>query len=142
MGLDADLLRDAYLGDLTTLRLLQHRCRFTDRQAAEFCLVAPDTYRRWGRDRSPSPTAVRLLAIRAGYVPWPGWESWEVHAGHLFPPGIARGGLSPGELLALPFRLQLLAEYERQIRAFRALADQAETGQDVPPGLGQIVERP
>lgn len=141
MGLNAELLKDGFMGDLTTLRALQQRCRFTDRQAADFCLVAPDTYRRWGRDRAPSPTAVRLLAVCAGYVPWAGWDGWEVHAGLLFPPGVSRGGLSPGELMALPFKLQLLAEYERQIRAFRMLADQVETGQDVPAQLGQIVER-
>lgn len=142
MGLDADLLQDAFLGDLTTLRLLQRRCRFTDRQAADFCLVALDTYRRWGRDRSPSPTAVRLLAIRAGFVPWPGWEGWEVDNGRLFAPGYSRGGLTPGDLNALPFRMQLLAEYERQIRAFWALADQGDIAQDLPAALGRIVERP
>jgi len=110
------LLAEGFMGNLPSLPALQHRCRMTDRQAAVFCLVAPETYRRWVRDRRPNPTAVRLMAIMAGVVPWHGWQGWEMHRGLLFPPGYIRHGFQPGELLAIPFRLQLLAEYQRQVQ--------------------------
>jgi hypothetical protein len=54
---------------------------------------------------------VRLLAILAGYVPWSGWDGWEVHGGCLFPPEWSRGGLTPGELQALGFLHQSLSAY-------------------------------
>lgn len=126
MSFDSQFLQDGYLGDLTALRALQQRCRFTNDQAAAFCGISPHTYRRWLTDRRPNPLAVKLLAIQAGYVPWDGWQGWEVHGGRLFPPGYVRDGLKPGDLLAIPFRVQLLAEYERQIRRFDSMADQAQ----------------
>lgn len=139
MGLDAELLRDGFEGDLTMLRALQLRCRMTDAQAAAFCLVSPDTYRRWGKDRPPNPTAVRLMAIRAGYVPWPGWDNWEVQNGRLFPPGYTRHGISAGDIQALPFLRQLLAEYERQVKAFNGMADQADTPSMDPAAIQTVI---
>lgn len=139
MGLDADLLSDGYSGNLTVLRALQLRCGMTDRQAAAFCLVSPHTYARWGKDRDPNPTAVRLMAIMAGYVPWSGWADWEVHAGRLFAPGFSRHGLTAGDINAMHFKLQLLAEYERQVRAFNALADQAATSRDFPAEIKTVI---
>lgn len=111
MSDSAELLRDGFMGNVTTLRELQHLAGFGLQEASAACLVAPATFRRWGRDRMPNPTAVRLLAVLAGYVPWPGWEGWEMHNGYLFPPGYSRHGLSPGDILALPFILQLVSEY-------------------------------
>jgi transcriptional regulator with XRE-family HTH domain len=111
-----DFLYLGYLGDLTTLRDLQLRCGFSLREAADACLVSPETFRRWRNDRKPNPTAVRLLAILAGYVPWSGWRGWEMHRGLLFPPGYRRGGIGPGDIYAMPFERQLLAELKRQHR--------------------------
>lgn len=139
MGLDTLLLQDGFAGDLTTLRALQLCCRMTDAQAAEYCMVSPETYRRWGKDRQPSPAAVRLMAIRAGYVPWPGWDNWEVHSGRLFPPGFTRNGVSAGEIQAMPYFRQLLAEYERQVRAFQAMADQADTPPMDPAAIQTVI---
>jgi hypothetical protein len=73
--------------------------------------VSERTYRRWLVSGQPDPTAVRLLAILAGYVPWDGWDGWEVHNGSLFPPGESRGGIRPGEFSAAVFYRQQAAEY-------------------------------
>jgi len=113
------LLAEAFQGNLTTLPELQLYCRYTDRQAARMCCVSAETYRRWRGDRTPNPTAIRLMAILAGYVPWPGWDGWEVHNGSLFPPGYRRHGINPGQILAIPFREQLVTEYQRQLTALR-----------------------
>lgn len=78
------------------------------------------TYRRWLQHGHPSPTAVRLLAILAGFVPWAGWDGWEVRQGSLFPPGYRKGGIGPGELFALVFYRQLLTEQRRRIAALEA----------------------
>lgn len=127
-------LSAGYVGNLTTLAELQERCRFTRNQTAEYLGVSVQTYRRWLNDRSPNVTAVRLLAIRAGYLPWPGWQDWEMHAGKLYPPGY-RQGIGPGEILAVPYRMQLIAELQRQIREFNAMADQTETDRRPPLAL-------
>ena len=119
MSYDSRILVDAFQGDLTTLAELQLRCGFSDHRAAAMCCVSPETYRRWRSDRTPNPTAIRLLAILAGYVPWSGWSGWEVHNGRLFPPGYTRHGIGPGDVLAVHYQNQLLDLYRRQLRASR-----------------------
>lgn len=119
----SDLLALGYLGNLTTLRELQQLCGFSQVQAARACLVSPHTYRRWLRDRPANPTAVRLLSVLAGYLPWPGWEGWEMHNGHLFPPGYSRNGYLPGDIFAMHFERQMVGELRRQIRALETQVD-------------------
>jgi hypothetical protein len=104
----------ACLGNLPTLQELQERSRLTLHQAADFVGVLPETYRRCLSGRNPNVTAVRRLTIRACYLPWPGWRDWEMRAGKLYPPGY-RQGVRPGEILAVPYRLQLIAELKRQV---------------------------
>lgn len=113
------LLADGYAGNLTTLRWLQLACGFTTEDAARFCLVSPETFRRWRSDRSPNPTAVRLLAIRAGYMPWPAWRGWQIHDGCLFPPGFERGGFTPGDLVADPLWRQMCTAQAVELRELR-----------------------
>ena len=114
MSFQSDFLQAGFMGDLTTLQMLQHRCRMTDAQAASFVGVSPHTYRRWRTDRTPSVAAVKLLAVMAGYVPWTKWDGWEVHGGLLFPPGYTRHGIGPGDMFAITFlRQQVQAQRER-----------------------------
>ncbi len=120
MSYDSHILQEAWQGNLTTLPELRLRARLTRAQAADLCGVAPETFRRWCTDRPPNPAAVRLLAVLAGYVPWAGWEGWEVHSGILYPPGYTRNGIGPGQVLAIPFRDQLVTEYQRQLAALRS----------------------
>jgi len=98
-----ELLQAGYQGNLTTPRDLQRLARLSTAEAAALCFVSKQTYRRWGRDRLANPTALRLLAIHAGYLPWEGWRGWEMHQGYLFPPGFNKGGLGPGDLMVIPF---------------------------------------
>lgn len=90
------------------------------------CGVSLRTYRRWCSEGNPAPSAVRLLGILAGYVPWDGWQGWEVHGGYLFPPGYTKGGISPGDFFALVFWRQLLGEYHRRYARLRARVAQLE----------------
>jgi hypothetical protein len=115
----SDILQDGYAGKLTTLRNLQLICGFGALEAAHYCGVAPETYRRWRNDRKPSIAAVRLLAVRAGYMPWPDWSGWEVHGGLLFAPGTRRHGVSAGQILALPYQHALISELKHEVRAAR-----------------------
>jgi hypothetical protein len=110
----SEFLIDGYAGNLTTLRTLQLIAGLSSEDAARFLFVSPETYRRWRADRAPNPTAVRLLAIRAGYLPWPEWQGWEMHNGRLFPPGYRDRGLTPGHVLAVPWLQQRLADLERR----------------------------
>ena len=127
MTVSSEYLRDGYLGDVTTLRALQLLCRFSLEDAARFCGVSPHTYRRWRSDRRPPLCAVRLLAIRAGYLPWPDWHGWEMSGGLLFPPGMTRGGIAPGEVLALPYLHALIAEQRRELQELRTSSAEANS---------------
>lgn len=118
---EAELLRHAYAANLSTLRPLLQRLRASPAEAAALCLVTPRTLRRWLHTGQPDPTALRLLAVLAGYVPWEGWQDWEVDHGLLFPPGFRRGGISPGEFWAIPYYRQAHRGYRE-----RALALEAE----------------
>lgn len=121
------VIERGYAGDPTALRTLQLLCRFSLEDAARFCLVSPETFRRWRCDRTPNATAVRLLAIRAGWLPWPEWDGWQMRAGRLYPPQWIGQGLTPGEVAALPYLHQLLAEQRRALDAY--------SGQGVPARL-------
>jgi hypothetical protein len=106
-------LSEGFAANLTTLRALQQRLMLSNAETAAMLCVSERTYRRWLVSGQPDPTAVRLLAILAGYVPWEGWDGWEVHNGYLFPPGYTRGGIRPGEFFAVVFYRQQVAEYQR-----------------------------
>jgi hypothetical protein len=111
---DAEVLREGWAANPTVLRELQGRCRLSNAAAAALCGVSLRTYRRWRSEGNPDVSAVRLLAVLAGFVPWDGWEGWEVHRGCFFPPGFSKGGISPGEFQALVFWRQMVSEYRRK----------------------------
>jgi hypothetical protein len=102
-------------GDLSVFRELQLCCGFTDREAAAYCGVSLRTWRRWRRDQRPSMAALKLLAIRAGAMPWPDWSGWEVHSGHMFPPGQSIKGFGPGHVLVVTFLHAQIAELRKQV---------------------------
>lgn len=114
---EADLLREAYAVNPSTLRPLLRRLRLSPEAAAQLCFVSPRTLRRWLRTGYADPNALRLLAILAGYVPWAGWQDWEVDNGYLFPPGFRRGGISPGEFWAVPYYRQAHRAYRERAHA-------------------------
>ena len=95
------MLAEGFAANLSTLPALQFRCRLSNEQAAEICGVSLRTYRRWLKTGKPSPLAVRHLAVLTGYVPWDGWQGWEVNAGLLLPPGYSKYGIAPGEFFAI-----------------------------------------
>jgi transcriptional regulator with XRE-family HTH domain len=133
-----DSLYLGWMGNLPSLQDLQQRAGLTLHEAADALLVSPETYRRWRADRKPNPTAVRLLAILAGYVPWSGWQGWEVHRGLLFPPGYRRNGIGPGDLYAWPFERQMLAELRRQAKlpSLQTISARGGPAADVEPLTG------
>lgn len=128
----AQLLASGYAGNLSVLRQLQQLLGLTNEQAAEICLVSPHTYRRWLRDRKPNPTAIRLMAISAGYFPWIGWQGWEMHNGYLFAPSQSRHGITPSEVMSTYFLQQLNAEYKLRLTEFRHDQPQADVRQFKP----------
>ena len=100
-------------------------------RTAEYLGVTVRTVQRWRKSEAPD-WAGSMLRIHAGHLPWEGWEGWQIDNGYLFPPGFTRHGISPGDISALPFLYQLLAEYKAQVRSFNALHDQAETCREIP----------
>jgi len=133
----SELLHLSFMGDLTTLRNLQYRLRYTNQQAADFVGVSKETYRRWRTDRKPNVAAVKLLSVMAGKVPWVAWENWEVHNGFLFAPQYSKG-LSPGQIMAMHYDLQQLAYLKMRVRQFESLHDQTESANDFPDQIHSI----
>jgi hypothetical protein len=123
---EAELLSEGFAANPTTLRALQQRCGFSNAEAADACGVALRTYRRWLHEGNPHPGAVRLLAVLGGYVPWDGWQGWEVDHGFLFPPGFSKGGILPGEFHALVFLRQLVTAYRQDNQRLRVRLAEVE----------------
>jgi hypothetical protein len=119
------------------LKALQLFCRLGIEDAAALCGVSPRTFRRWRAENNAPASALRLLAILAGYVPWDGWQGWEVHRGCLFPPGFRRGGISPGEFQALVFWRQLVTAQREKLAKLSAqvAALEAELGRPAGPAV-------
>lgn len=102
----SDLLQLGWVAKLATpldFRALQFAAGLSDPVAAGLCGVSDRSWRRWRSQGCPEVAAVRLLAVMAGYIPWPGWAGWEMHRGCLFPPGLTRHGLYPGDIVHLPY---------------------------------------
>ncbi len=111
-------------------------CRYEARlsvdETADYLGVSLRTVQRWIQFDNAPAWASYLLWIHAGHLPWTDWEGWQVDNGHLFQPGFSRHGMSPGDIYALPFLYQLLAEYRRKSREFDSLIDQAAVDRCIP----------
>lgn len=123
MSLSSEIKQAALAGNLDVIRDVQLLCRFSNEQAAHYCGVSPQNYRRWRNDRTPTVAAVKLLAVRAGVFPWDDWLGWEVSRDRLFAPGMDRRGFRPGHVLALPYLHAQISELRLQIKELRAELD-------------------
>lgn len=103
---------------------LREGCRMTRKQAARFLRVDRTTYGRWQHRGAPWWVGL-LLAYEAGVPPWSDWDGWSFSKGAIWPPGY-RVPVIKGEILAIPYHHQLVAELKRQVREFRELDDQAQ----------------
>ena len=110
MSYNNNFMYDAYHGEQSNLNRIRQRCGFSIQDAADYCLTSVPTFNRWLREDSANPTALRLLAIRAGLFPWDGWE---MHNGYLFPPGFTKNGVLPGKIQSVVFLKQLLQEQRK-----------------------------
>ncbi|BAO44393.1 hypothetical protein [Thiolapillus brandeum] len=127
--------KDTWVDNLSSLHELQHRAKLTNEQAALLCGVTVRTWRRWKKDNSAQPAALRLMAILAGHVPWSGWDGWEMHNGYLFPPGFSRNGILPGHLLAIHYERQLLSLLKDELRQLRAEKRESASAASARPQL-------
>lgn len=102
----SQILRDAYRGQNVSLHQVLLIAGLSLSDTLSLLGVSKRTFNRWEASGSPDPLASRLLAILAGYVPWDGWQGWEVHGDCLFAPGQSRRGISPSALENLSILLQ------------------------------------
>ena len=109
------MLAEGFAANPSAFAALEQRLSFRTADTAAACLVHPRTVRLWRASSRPNPTAVRLLAILAGFMPWVGWDDWEIHRGYLFPPGYRRAGILPGEFFALIYYRQTVSEQRRML---------------------------
>ena len=121
------LLQDGFTGKPGMLRTMQAMARMTDSEAATFCLVSPETYRRWKMDRTPKASGVRLLSLRAGFVAWPGWEKFFFcsYDGRLYHEDL-RDGFAPEFVLQAHWNQKELDVLRGQNQALRLQLQVAE----------------
>jgi len=115
-----EILKNGFLGNLTRPRELTTLVPMSLEEAAELCFTSPDTFRRWCSDRKPRRCAMRLLAIYAGYVPWPGWTGFffNHHDGMLYHKDL-KYGFTPGDLANLHWLKQELRETKKELYELR-----------------------
>lgn len=104
---------------------LRVRCGYSRNGVAEALGVTLRTWQRWQKGGAPG-WAVHLLRIWAGESPWSGWEGWRFSDGEIWPPGYC-APVTPGQVLAVPYRLQIIAALKRRIREFEGMEDQTES---------------
>jgi hypothetical protein len=97
---------------------LRRRNGFSNAEAAAFLGVTVRTFYRWLHHGGPE-WAKLLLALRAGFIPWDGWQGWEMHKGYLIPPGYRSGGYCAGEILAMCYERQLHSCLRRENRQLK-----------------------
>jgi hypothetical protein len=112
------LLAEGFAANPAAFIPLQQRLGFSSADTAEACLCSQRQARYW-RSVKPDRLATRYLAILAGYLPWDGWQGWEMDRGILFPPGYRTGGIPPGEFFAVVFYRQQLGALRRENQALR-----------------------
>ncbi len=120
----SEILRQGFeTQNVSTLKPLMQLARLDYAETADLLQVSIETLRRWERTGRPNPTATRLLAILAGYVPWKGWRGWEVHQSALFAPGQTRRGMTPSIIESMTFQIQLREILEIKNRELKAELD-------------------
>jgi hypothetical protein len=94
-------------------------------EMCRLCGVHRTTLSRWLDGTSTVPLSVLnlLRIVSSGRLPTMGkeWDGWTFQAGDLFTP--ANVAVSPGEILAMPFRRALLRDQAKQIAHLRATVE-------------------
>lgn len=112
-----------YLSEIYTLRFGE--CGLNRAEAAAWLGITPRTLQRHEYALNPPQGPIyRALRLRAGFLEDidPAWRGWRLVRGRLFWPG-DRYGFSAGEIMAMRFDLQRLAQLERELRELRAVVD-------------------
>lgn len=128
------------MGNLYGLRIA---CGLTARQAADLAGVHRVTWKRWETGRRPPPRWIwRLLDLYqvAGGLEFRGpFAGWRICPdGILYAPGIRRG-FTAGEILSLPWLLQLVAALRADLRTRTA---QASAPAGLPARILRLVTGP
>ena len=121
MSYERDFLYCCFNGNTDYLPNLLRHLRKDDGQIAQMLYLSPHTIRRWRLgDRKANPSAVKLLAILAGYMPWPGWQGWECENGYIFPPGWHKNGILPNEFFAVGYYRDLYKQFQKRSETLEA----------------------
>ena len=128
----SQILADGYDTTNTSLKPLMMLAKMDIHQTAEFLHVSKKTLYRWEQTGRPDPTASKLMAIRAGFVPWENWRGWEMHAGRLFAPGQLRHGLTASMIEGMVIVRQYKDTLEAENKKLRAEIDEIRGRQKAP----------
>ena len=93
---------------------LFYSCGITPDQFCTICDITRSTFRRYQTGKSTPPGAViRLLEIKSGAMPWPGWEKFTVKNGAIYGPGSGRP-VVPRDIAFIDIDKQRLKLLERE----------------------------
>ena len=102
-----------HIGQAGDIRVLAWTQKNT---VARICGVRECTVRRWRATNQLPEYAARLIAIEAGYFPWPAFDGWQVVDDKLYSPGL-RDGFTANQIEKIPWILAQLEHLERLNRA-------------------------
>jgi len=100
----------ARLGPDIDIKIL---CLYRKNFVAETCGVTIGQVRRWLKSGNFPDYAQKLIALEAGYFPWPEFSGWQVANGLLFSPNL-KYGFAPGDIEAIHYLKKRLALLERE----------------------------
>lgn len=112
-------LQDAFETQNVSVKDLMQLARMDLDSTAQALHVSKESIRRWIRTGDPNPTAIKLLSILAGYVPWENWNGWEVHGGYLFAPGQTRRGVKPWHIEQVSFVVDYNLTLQKELEQLR-----------------------
>lgn len=119
------MLREGFEGRNQSLAPLMLLAGLNQLATAEFLQVNVRTLHRWETTGRPDPTASKLLAVMAGFLPWPDWVGWEMHTGCLFAPGQHRRGMDASRIENMIIINELNDTLKRDNERLQAELDQA-----------------
>lgn len=126
------ILTEAYETQNVSMRSLMLLSGMNLEQTSKALHVSIESLRRWERSGKPNPTASKLLAILAGYIPWANWRGWEMHGSTLFAPGQRRNGMTSAMIENMIIQIQLKELYEEENQQLRSELEKYRHSQKAP----------
>ena len=128
----SQILRQGFKSENVTLKQLMLLAKMDRQQTVDFLQISLPTFHRWERSGHPDPTASKLMAIMAGYLPWANWSGWEIHGVHLFAPGQSSSGVTSPQIENMAIMFQHRDSLQEENQKLQEQLDQYRQKEKAP----------